>query len=316
MLDNHTPRLREEQRICTANLFLTTALLGVCAIVSFLTVEAVTGWLLVGCAVILCAAYIVMGKLDAGVTPKALLSALCQPLLILYLAGGEENGMLWLALAADLILTGAYFRLWVTLPQFLFTDALLLVSRFVFPASDIFPILGFQLAGAALLLTIWRGDISWKACRNLSEELETVLELLDDLHGRLNQGFDRTLVRLAQMREQDELLGECSAVLRARVNPVSSGTDKAVEILEKLTAAEPSQEEHSRLAQEARMNLQSVQNALAERQKAVEQVAGILRCHQGDIKAIQIETQSLARLTVQLHSLLRVRKDAIHPVNG
>ena len=46
MLDNHIPRLREEQRICTANLYLTTALLVICAIVSFLTVEAITGWLL------------------------------------------------------------------------------------------------------------------------------------------------------------------------------------------------------------------------------------------------------------------------------
>ncbi len=311
MLDNHIPRLREEQRICTANLYLTTALLVICAIVSFLTVEAVTGWLLLGCAVILCAAYIAMGKLDAGITSKALLSALCQPLLILYLAGGEENGMLWLALVADLILTGAYFRLWVTLPQFLFTDALLLVSRFIFPASDIFPILGFQLAGAALLLTIWRGGVSWKACRNLSEELETVLELLDDLHGRLNQGFDRTLVRLAQMREQDELLGECSAVLRAKVNPVSSGIGKAEELLGKLSEAEPPSQEIS----QAQKNLQAAQDALEERQKAVAQVAGILRSHQGDIRAIQIESQSLARLTAQLYSLLRVQKDAIHPVN-
>ena len=314
MLDNHIPRLREEQRICMANLLLTVGLLIVCAAVSFFTAEYLTGWMLLGCAFILCAAYFAMDRLDAGVTPKALLSALCQPLLILYLAGGEENGMLWLALAADLILTGAYFRLWVTLPQFLFTDALLLVSRFIFPVSDIFPLLGFQLAGAALLLTVWRGSVSWRACRALSEELETVLELLDDLHLRLNQGFDRTLVRLAQMREQDELLGECSAVLCAKVNPVSSGIGKAVELLE--SQANPSTSQTpSPLAEEARKNLQAVQDALEERQRTVAQVAGILRCHQGDIRAIQTEAQSLAHLTAQLHSLLRVQKDTIHPVN-
>ena len=299
MLDNHIPRLREEQRICMANLLLTVGLLIVCAAVSFFTAEYLTGWMLLGCAFILCAAYFAMDRLDAGVTPKALLSALCQPLLILYLAGGEENGMLWLALAADLILTGAYFRLWVTLPQFLFTDALLLVSRFIFPVSDIFPLLGFQLAGAALLPAALA---------------VLFLGLLDDLHLRLNQGFDRTLVRLAQMREQDELLGECSAVLCAKVNPVSSGIGKAVELLE--SQANPSTSQTpSPLAEEARKNLQAVQDALEERQRTVAQVAGILRCHQGDIRAIQTEAQSLAHLTAQLHSLLRVQKDTIHPVN-
>ena len=228
-----------EKILCFINLALSLILLIVSGTMSFWNGEPMTGWLLYGCGIVLAAAYAAMGKLDAGTTPKALLSALCQPPLILYLLGkGELSGLSWLFLCAGLILTGAYFRVWVTLPQFLFSDLMLLLHvLWNAPESESpfsLPFAGFQLAGLLVLLFVWRGGFYRRDYHLLSEELDGTINLFGDVYNRLQQGFDRTLVRLGQMTEQQELLSECSTCLRGATEPVFSGVQKSVRLLEQL----------------------------------------------------------------------------------
>lgn len=332
MLENAAPRFREENRICTANLILTLALLAASGTISFLSAEPVTGWLMVGCTAALISAFFVIRRLEAGIVPKALLSALCQPPLIFFLMAFEKESSLlfWLTLTADIVLTGAYFRLWVTLPQFLLSDLLLVFIHLWQPFESLLPFLGFQLTGVALLLTVWRGNLSWKKSRYLAEELDSFLELFGDLYLRLQQGFDRTLVRLEQIREHDELLSECSAALCGGSEPVLTGIQEAAKIMGQLQGESLSQQHPSypnlsakplphttriQLA-EAQKQIQKAQSALEQNQKSVAQVVGILRSSQGDLRAIQTDAKTLEHLTKQLYGLLYLQKESIQPANG
>lgn len=300
-------RFQGERRLCIANLFLTTALFAAAGWISFWKGPRETGWLMVGCGVLLAAAYFAMGKLDAGPTPKALLSALCQPPAILFLLGDSEpKALLWVALSADLILTAAYFRIWVTLPQALLTDVLLILAYLWYPIEDILPAIAFQLMALAVLLVVCRGSASWKKYRLLSDEMEGFLNLFEDLYGRLQQGFDRTLVRLEQMTEQDGLLSECSACLGGGSEPVLAGVKSASQTLEQLLGKEENSQ--SQLL-ELQKGIQQAQTALEQNQRAVTQVEGIVRCHRGDIRAIQQDIRSLD------HLIRSLQRDAIRPTN-
>jgi len=239
MADPFSTRSLSEKSLCFINLILSLAFLAVSGTVSFWNSQPVTGWLLYGCGLVLAAAFAAMNKLDAGITPKALLSALCQPPLILFLLDkGELSGLCWLFLCADLILSGAYFRVWVTLPQFLFSDLLVLLHvLWSVPSQNgsfALPFTGFQLAGILVLLFVWQGGFYRKDSRFLSEKLDGMIDLFGDVYNRLQQGLDRTLVRLEQMSEQDELLSECSSSLRSAAEPVFSGVQGSVKLLEQI----------------------------------------------------------------------------------
>ena len=239
MAEKFTSRLRGEQGICMANLIISLTLLIISGTKSFLEGEPTTGWLLFGCGLLLAAAYFLIGKLKGGITPKALLSALCQPPLILYLMGsGEFLYLTYFLLSADLVLTGAYFCLWISLPQFLFSDLMVLLHILwdMSGNSSLFavPFILFQLIGLATIFSVWRGNFYRKQFHILSEEFDGLLDMFGDLYNHLQQGFDRTLVRLEQISEQDGLLLECSSCLGAASEPVFSGVQRSVQILEKL----------------------------------------------------------------------------------
>ncbi len=329
MAEKFTSRLRGEQGICMANLIISLTLLIISGTKSFLEGEPTTGWLLFGCGLLLAAAYFLIGKLKGGITPKALLSALCQPPLILYLMGsGEFLYLTYFLLSADLVLTGAYFCLWISLPQFLFSDLMVLLHILwdMSGNSSLFavPFILFQLIGLATIFSVWRGNFYRKQFHILSEEFDGLLDMFGDLYNHLQQGFDRTLVRLEQISEQDGLLLECSSCLGAASEPVFSGVQRSVQILEKLQ--NKTQEFQNTVDLEKRMavlfnpqlretcrQLQSAQAALEQNKRMVAQVLGVIHNYQGDVRAIQQDTRSLGRMAQQTYSLLRVQKDAIHP---
>lgn len=324
-----TSRLRGEQGICIANLILSLTLLIISGTKNFLEGEAAAGWLLYGCGVLLIAAFLLIGKLKGGITPKALLSALCQPPLILYLMGGRELlSLTYFFLSADLVLTGAYFCFWISLPQFLFSDLMVLLHILWDMSGNntpfTVPFILLQFVGLVTLLIVWRGSFYRKQSHLLSEEFDGLLDMFGDLYNHLQQGFDRTLVRLEQISEQDGLLLECSSCLGAASEPVFSGVQRSVQILEKLQNRvqefQNAADLEKRMAilfnpqlRETYRQLQSAQAALEEYKRMIAQILGVIHNYQGDVRAIQQDTRSLGRLAQQTYSLLRVQKDAIHP---